>query len=122
MAEKIFFEIDKDRIKPQSFPLLEAVGDVLAKNPDLEIEIQGHSGALHREAYGRRLSQNRAESVMKFLIAKKGIEPIRLQAKGYENSVPIADSRTEEGRAQNRRMELVIIKWRAGSTRPMWPR
>lgn len=120
LAEKINFDIEKDRIKPQSFPVLEAIGDVLVANPDLFVEIQGHSGG-QRQAYGRKLSDDRAKSVLKYLVAQKGIDANRLEAKGYEDSVPIADGRTEEGRLQNRRIDFVIWKWRGGTTRVMWP-
>jgi len=121
LSEKIVFDIDKANIKPQSFPVLEAIGDVLTANPDLFVEIQGHLGERNQHAYGRKLTQNRADAVLKYLVAKKGIEPNRLEAKGYEDSKPIADWRTEAGRLQNRRMEFVIYKWRGGTSRVMWP-
>lgn len=117
LGEKIFFDFDKATIRPQSFPVLDAVGDILFRDVDLHVEIQGHLGDPDREAYGRKLSQQRAQSVMKYLIAKKGIARERLTAVGYENSVPIADWRTEEGRAKNRRIELVIRKWSGGENR-----
>lgn len=117
LGEKIFFDFDKATIRPQSFPVLDAVGDILFRDVDLHVEIQGHLGDPDREAYGRKLSQHRAQSVMKYLIAKKGIARERLTAVGYENSVPIADWRTEEGRAKNRRIELVIRKWSGGENR-----
>lgn len=121
MAERIFFETEKSKIKPQSFAILEAVGEILVQQPDIRLEIQGHLG--QREAYphSRNLSRDRAESVRKYFIAKKGIDPKRLEAKGYGAEVPLADWKTEEGRAKNRRIELVIWKWRGGTNRVMWP-
>ena len=121
LSEKIFFDIEKATIKPQSFPVLEAIGDVLLANPDLFLEIQGHLGERRQHEYSRKLSDDRAKSVFKYLVAKKGIAPERLEARGYEDSVPIADWKTEEGRLQNRRMEFVIYKWRGGTSRVMWP-
>lgn len=121
MAEKIVFETEKSKIKPQSFAILDAVGDILAQQPDLHLEIQGHLGEPERHAYGRNLSRDRAKSVSKYLIEKKGIDPKRLEAKGYGAEVPIADWKTEEGRAKNRRIELVIWKWRGGTNRVGWP-
>ncbi|MBK9260164.1 MAG: OmpA family protein [Polyangiaceae bacterium] len=117
LGEKIYFDFDKATIRPQSFPVLDAVGDILFRDVDLHVEIQGHLGDPDREAYGRKLSQHRAQAVMNYLIAKKGIARERLTAVGYENSVPIADWRTEEGRAKNRRIELVIRKWSGGENR-----
>ncbi len=121
LNDKIYFDTDKDKLKPQSFPLLDAIGDVLAANPDVFVEIQGHLGQRNQHAYGRKLTQNRAEAVQKYLVAKKGIASDRLEARGYEDSVPIADWRTEAGRLQNRRIDFVIWKWRGGTTRIMWP-
>lgn len=121
LSEKIVFDIDKANIKRQSFPVIEAIGDLLAANPDLFVEIQGHLGERNQHAYGRKLTQNRADSVRKYLVERKAIDAHRLEAKGYEDSVPIADWKTEEGRLQNRRMEFVIYKWRGGTSRVMWP-
>lgn len=118
MREKIHFEIDKERIKLQSFPVLDAVGDILVQNPDFQIEIQGHLGSSEHQSYGRDLSKVRARSVRDYLV-KKGIEASRIESKGYGASMPIADSKTEEGRALNRRIEFVIWKWRGGSNRVM---
>ena len=121
IAEKIVFAIDKSTIKPQSFAILEAVGDILAQNPDMHLEIQGHLGEPEPYPMGRNLSRDRAESVRKYFIAKKGIHPMRLEAKGYGATVPLADSKTEEGRTKNRRIEFVIWKWRGGMNRVIWP-
>lgn len=111
MREKIIFEIEKYQIKPESFPLLEAVGDILLRNPDLHVEIEGHLANQQRETWGMRLSQRRAESVRNYLISKKGVAPSQLTAKGYENSKPLVDNSTESGRQKNRRIELVIVSW-----------
>jgi OmpA-OmpF porin, OOP family len=121
MRERIFFEINKDHIKRQSFPVLDAVGDILAQNVDYYIEIQGHLGTPEQQSYGRDLSKLRAQSVHDYLIKMKGIDPVRIEAKGYGASVPIADYRTEEGRTVNRRIEIVIWKWRGGTNRVYWP-
>jgi len=121
MREKIYFQTDKDKIQPRSFSLLDAVGDILVQNPDFQIEIQGHLGSPEHQSYGRNLSQMRAKSVGDYLVKMKGIDPKRLEAKGYGASVPIADSRTEEGRTVNRRIEIVIWKWRGGTNRVYWP-
>jgi outer membrane protein OmpA-like peptidoglycan-associated protein len=121
IRDKIVFETNKERVKPQSFPVLDAVGDILSQNSDFQIEVQGHLGAREQESYGRDLSKSRARSIHDYLIKMKGIEPSRIEAKGYGGSMPLADSKTEEGRAINRRIEFVIWKWRGGSNRVMWP-
>lgn len=121
IAQKIVFAIDKSIIRPESFPIIEAIGDILQNNPDFMLEIRGHLGAPEPYVRARNLARDRAESVEKYLISKKGIDPRRLEAKGYGADVPIADSKTEEGRAKNRRIEFVIWKWRGGMSRVMWP-
>ena len=73
------------------------------------IEVQGHTDATGGAAVNRKLSQARAESVLKYLVGK-GIAKKRLQAKGYGPDVPIADNATPEGQEQNRRVEFKIIK------------
>jgi outer membrane protein OmpA-like peptidoglycan-associated protein len=119
MAGKIVFDFNKSTIRPQSYALLDAIGDVLAADTDLFVEIQGHLGEPQRDAYGRRPSQDRAQSVRQYLIQKKGITQERLEAKGYGSDMPIADWKTDEGRAQNRRIDFVIWKWRGGTSRLM---
>jgi outer membrane protein OmpA-like peptidoglycan-associated protein len=119
--EKIYFDIDKDRIRPQSFPVIDAIGDILVQNPDFHIEVQGHLGSSEHQSYGRNLSQLRAKAVMRYLVEKKGIDAARLEAKGYGATVPLADPKTEEGRSLNRRIEIVIYKWRGGTNRVYWP-
>lgn len=111
LREKIYFDFEKSRLKPQSFPVLDAVGDILLRNPALRVEVEGHLGDPQQHAYGRKLSQDRAESVRNYLVAQKGVPASQLSYKGYENAKPISDTRTEEGRQKNRRIELVILGW-----------
>jgi outer membrane protein OmpA-like peptidoglycan-associated protein len=75
----------------------------------LRIEVQAHSDNSGDAAYNQYLSEERANSVRDYLIAK-GIAPDRIEAKGYGESQPIADNDTREGRAANRRVELKVIE------------
>lgn len=111
IRQKIVFALEKSTIQPQSYPILDAVGDILLRNPDLRVEIEGHLGDKQRDRYGRILSKDRAQSVMKYLVDKKGVPAAQLSAQGYENIKPIALNDTEEGRAKNRRIEFVISSW-----------
>ena len=104
----ITFEFNKATLKPESFPVLDSIAEILLKNPKIKVEIQGHTDNIGSEKYNLKLSQKRAEAVREYLIFK-GVAPERLIAKGYGESKPIADNGTEEGRALNRRVEFVIL-------------
>ncbi len=111
IRQKIVFDTNKATIRPASFPIIDAVGDLLLRNPDLRVEIEGHLGDLRRESYGRVLSRDRAKSISQYLVAKKGVPSAQLSSVGYENEKPIASNATEEGRAKNRRIEFTILRW-----------
>ncbi len=106
----IRFASGKATIRPESYPILDQAVALLQQNPSVKIEIQGHTDSVGSASYNLRLSQMRAESVRNYLISH-GIAPDRLIAKGYGESMPIADNGTREGRAQNRRIEFKIISY-----------
>lgn len=105
----IFFDFNKAELKKDSYEELDRLADFLQKNKKIEIEISGHTDNVGAEDYNQKLSQQRVESVVAYLITK-GIDKSRLQAKGYGKSKPVASNDTEEGRATNRRVEFVILK------------
>jgi outer membrane protein OmpA-like peptidoglycan-associated protein len=111
IRQKIVFDFDKATIKPSSYPIIDAVGDILLRNSDLRVEIEGHAGDKQRVRYGRVLSRDRAQSIFRYLVEKKSVPAAQLSAVGYENDKPVASNATEEGRARNRRIELVILRW-----------
>jgi OOP family OmpA-OmpF porin len=92
-------------LKPVAEPVLDEVVFVLKKNPNLRVEIQGHTDNVGEAQYNRKLSKKRARSVMDYFI-QEGIEPGRLSYEGYGFSSPAASNATPEGRAKNRRVEL----------------
>ena len=102
----INFDTGKDTIKPDSTPVLGEVVKLLTENPGLKVSIEGHTDNQGNPKANLILSQKRAESVKAYLVAK-GIDAKRLSAKGWGDTKPIGDNRTEDGRAQNRRVELV---------------
>ena len=108
ILQQIHFEFDKDKIKPESFPILDAVVDILAQNPKVRIEVQGHTDAKGSAAYNKKLSDRRAAAVMRYLTAK-GIDPTRLTSCGYGLERPIATNKSDQGRALNRRVQFVKI-------------
>jgi OOP family OmpA-OmpF porin len=105
----IFFETGKSELKPESFPELNGVVDFLSKNNAVEILISGHTDNIGKDEANLTLSENRAKAVVDYLISK-GISNERLSNKGFGESVPVASNDTEEGRAQNRRVEFTIVK------------
>ncbi|MBN2255647.1 MAG: OmpA family protein, partial [Deltaproteobacteria bacterium] len=103
------FDIGKSTIKSESYPILDAVVEVLKKNPLLSIEIQGHTDNTGSAEFNQKLSHSRANAVMEYF-ASKGIDRYRLSAKGFGMGKPIAPNTTAEGRAKNRRVELKPVQ------------
>ncbi|MDO8834190.1 MAG: OmpA family protein, partial [Vicinamibacterales bacterium] len=106
IALYINFETAKATINPDSAQTLDTAAAALTTASDLRIEIGGHTDNVGTPEANLRLSQERAQAVMAALV-KRGIAPARLTAKGYGQTAPVADNRTEDGRGKNRRVELV---------------
>ena len=105
----IHFEFNKAELTPESLPILDKLALTLANNPEMIIEIAGHTDSVGSEEYNLDLSQKRAQSVVDYLV-EMGINCERLIAKGYGESVAKADNDTEEGRALNRRVEMEFVE------------
>jgi len=103
------FEFNKATLTDGSYPILLNAIKVLNQNPDIQIEVQGYADWIGSEAYNQKLSERRAETVRNYLVAN-GIDSGRITTKGYGETMPIADNKTEEGRALNRRIEFKIIE------------
>jgi OOP family OmpA-OmpF porin len=95
-------------IEKRSFALLDNVAAVLTSHPDLKIQVEGHTDNQGNDTYNKKLSQRRAEEVVKYL-AKKGVERTRLTPLGFGEEQPIASNETKDGRAQNRRVVFKIV-------------
>ena len=104
----IFFDYNKATLQAISFPELNRLFDLLKQNPNLSIEIGGHTDDQGANDSNLKLSQQRAEAVLTYLIAK-GIKADRLKAVGYGETVPLVDNNSEENRAINRRVEFKIL-------------
>jgi OmpA-OmpF porin, OOP family len=107
IKQTVFFATNKATIKPVSFGLLTEVAQAMKDNPTINVDVEGHTDSQGNDKFNLKLSQKRAESVKKFLVGK-GVPSTRMRPKGYGENVPIADNRTADGRAQNRRVEFVI--------------
>lgn len=108
VAIQVQFETDQATILPASKPQLEQVTALLNDNPELRLSINGHTDNTGNASHNLSLSQRRAASVRDFLVTA-GIDQKRLESSGFGDSQPVADNNTEEGKAQNRRVELVKL-------------
>jgi outer membrane protein OmpA-like peptidoglycan-associated protein len=101
------FKSASAQLTSDSLPILDESAAVLKRHPDIHIEVGGHTDSAGSAVMNKSLSQKRATSVMSYLISK-GINSSKITAKGYGEEAPIADNKTDTGRATNRRVELKI--------------
>ena len=106
-VEGIYFDTGKSEVKPESRPALGEVATLLASNATLKLLVVGHTDSVGSFEANMKLSQARAEAVVQALVQGHGVAPARLRAQGAGPIAPVASNRTEEGRAKNRRVELV---------------
>ena len=106
VTNNILFETGKATLKPESMEEIEKVADYMKKNPNARFEVQGHTDNQGSDKVNDPLSQQRAEAVVKAL-EEKGVDPFNLRAVGKGAHEPVADNKTEEGRAKNRRVEFI---------------
>jgi OOP family OmpA-OmpF porin len=104
----IEYDINKADIRPQYYDEVARVGDFMKKYPTTTAVIEGYADEVGSDDYNIQLSQRRAESVVKSLENKFGIDPSRLTAKGYGKTRPIADNASDAGKQKNRRIDAII--------------
>lgn len=109
VLEGVNFDHDRATLRQDAYPILDQAAEALKEWGDVKVEVNGYTDSRGKDRYNLRLSQRRAEAVRNYLIGK-GIAPERLIAKGFGESRPVADNKTEEGRFKNRRVELVEQK------------
>jgi OmpA-OmpF porin, OOP family len=105
----IYFDTAKSDLKPESAPAVAEIAKLLTSNRNMKVYIVGHTDMVGDAASNQMLSQARAQSVINALITKHGISDDRVIARGLGPYAPVASNKTEEGRAKNRRVELVEI-------------
>jgi outer membrane protein OmpA-like peptidoglycan-associated protein len=103
----LYFDTDKDTVKAESQPTLAEIAKLLNSDPALRLHVVGHTDNQGKPDYNLDLSRRRAASVVAALTAKYGIAATRLDAFGCGLYAPVASNEAEEGRATNRRVELV---------------
>ena len=101
------FDFNKATLKPAGKEKLDEAVALMNKHPDIHVSVDGYTDSIGSDAYNMKLSQRRAESAVSYLTSK-GIAASRLTAVGHGKANPVADNKTEEGRARNRRVELVV--------------
>jgi outer membrane protein OmpA-like peptidoglycan-associated protein len=106
----VYFEFGKATLRTESYVALTEAAQVMKDNPDIIVEIQGHTDNVGSDKANQTLSEKRAYAVMNWLAQYGGIAPARLSAKGYGESQPIASNDTDEGRQLNRRVDFAIAK------------
>jgi outer membrane protein OmpA-like peptidoglycan-associated protein len=103
----IYFDFNKSDVKPESEPALQEINKLLSNHSNLKVFIVGHTDNVGGVDYNMKLSQTRADAVVKALTTKYKVNPQRLKAYGVGQLAPVAPNKTEDGRAKNRRVELV---------------
>ncbi len=102
------FDFNSDKLKPEAYPILFHTAKMMQQNPDLTIEVQGYSDNVGSAKSNLIISQKRADSVERYLMAR-GISDDRISAVGYGEVNPIGDNRDAAGRAMNRRIEFIVL-------------
>ena len=105
----IFFDTDKTDLKTESTPTLTEIGQMMKANPKLAILVVGHTDNQGAYEYNIDLSKRRADAVVKALAASQGVDAKRMRGAGVGMLAPAASNGSEEGRAKNRRVEIVKL-------------
>lgn len=103
----IYFDFDKSDMKPESDPTLKEISKLLSENPKLKLYVVGHTDNVGDFSYNMNLSKSRADAVVKTLVSKYNVDKNRLTPAGVGPLCPVTTNDTEEGKAKNRRVELI---------------
>jgi outer membrane protein OmpA-like peptidoglycan-associated protein len=109
VLQSVHFEFDKSRLTPIGRQVLDEAAQKLQENPNLSVEIEGHTDSIGTELYNLGLGKRRAEVVKGYLVLRHQVDPKRMTTLSYGEARPIADNRTEQGRALNRRVEFKVL-------------
>ena len=106
--EGVHFDFDKATLRPEAIVILDKAVGLLKTQASVVVEVAGHTDSKGSEEYNQGLSERRANAVKDYL-ESQGITATRLSARGYGEAQPVASNDTDEGRAQNRRVELIVL-------------
>jgi len=107
ILDNVLFDFDKTAVKPDGTKILDRLIVFLKENSDKKVDLEGHTDSVGTDQYNQNLSERRAAAVKEYL-TKRGVDTSRITTKGFGESKPIADNKTAEGRAKNRRVEIKV--------------
>jgi OOP family OmpA-OmpF porin len=107
ILDDVLFDFDRSNVKPEAAAILDRLVAFMNENNDKKATLSGHTDSVGTEAYNQKLSERRVNSVRDYVV-KKGVDSGRISGQGFGESKPIADNRTREGRAKNRRVEIKV--------------
>ena len=107
ILDDVLFDFDKSNIKPEAAVILDRLVVFMNENKDKRVNLSGYTDSIGTEKYNQALSERRANSAKDY-ITKKGVDSSRVSAQGFGETKPIADNKTAEGRAKNRRVEIKV--------------
>lgn len=107
LSDKVLFDFDSAQLTPQANELLAQISKRLTDGAVIAVLVKGHTDSVGSDAYNEKLSQRRADSVAAFLVSQ-GVAASKVKAEGFGENQPVADNATDEGRAKNRRVEIVV--------------
>ncbi len=114
LSGDILFDFDKDTLRPDAFPMLQKVADIIAGYPGAPVLIEGYTDSKGKDSYNLKLSDRRAASVKKWLVEKAGADAGHIKTKGWGEAKPVAPNENPDGtddpdgRQKNRRVEITI--------------
>ncbi len=106
----IRFKKGKADVDPACDRTMAYIAKIVKESPGFHVRVDGHTDNVGKPESNMKLSQERADAVVKYLVEKKGVDAKRLSAKGFGDTQPIADNKTEKGRAKNRRVDFTVTK------------
>jgi OOP family OmpA-OmpF porin len=109
MTLQVFFDFNKDTLTEADLKELPKAVDFVKKYPGAKIRLDGYTDSIGTDEYNMKLSERRATAVMNYLIKEAGVDSSRITAIGHGEADPVADNKTPEGRAKNRRVEISIL-------------
>ena len=107
ILDHVLFDFDKTAIKPDGGKILDRLVAFLKENSDKRAELEGHTDSVGADNYNQALSEKRAAAVKDYVV-KRGIDGSRIATQGFGKTKPIADNKTADGRAKNRRVEVKV--------------
>ena len=103
----MLFDFDRSTVKPEAAKILDRLVVFMQENKNSKVALSGHTDNVGSDAYNQKLSERRVTAVREYVV-KKGVDAGRISGQGFGESKPIADNKTREGRAKNRRVEIKV--------------